>query len=81
MPLHPQAQALLDQLAAAGEVDLTQLPPAAVREVYAQMSLARTPAPVASVSDRSIPGPGGPLGLRIYQPAEGPRSQRFGTPS
>jgi len=73
MSLHPQAQALLDQLAAAGEVDLTQLPPPAVRDVYAQMSLARSPAPVASVSDRSIPGPGGPLGLRIYRPAAGPR--------
>jgi acetyl esterase len=73
MSLHPQAQALLDQLAAAGEVDLTQLPPPAVRDVYAQMSLARSPAPVASVSDRSIRGPGGPLGLRIYRPAAGPR--------
>jgi acetyl esterase len=73
MPLHPQAQALLDQLAAAGEVDLTQLPPPAVRAVYAQMSLARSPEPVAAVADRSISGPGGALGLRIYRSAEGPR--------
>jgi acetyl esterase len=73
MPLHPQAQALLDQLAAAGEVDLTQLPPPAVREVYAQMSLARSPAPVATVSDRSFPGPAGEVPLRIYRPEDGPR--------
>jgi acetyl esterase len=73
MPLHPQSQALLDQLAAAGDVDLTQLPPAAVREVYAQMSLARSPAPVASVADRSFPGPGGDVSLRIYRPQDGPR--------
>jgi acetyl esterase len=73
MPLHPQAQALLDQLAAAGDIDLTQLPAPAVREIYAQMSLSRIPVEIPEVSDRTISGPGGALGLRVYRPEAGAR--------
>jgi len=70
MPLHPQTQALLDEFAKAGAVDLTQLPPAALRQVYAQMSAARTQVPVGSVADRTIPGPAGAIRVRIYTPAK-----------
>ena len=69
MPLHPQTQALLDEFAKAGAIDLTQLPPAAVRQVYAQMSLARTEVAVRSVADRTIPGPAGAIPVRVYVPA------------
>jgi acetyl esterase len=71
MPLHPQTRALLDQFAAAGGFDATQLPVPAVRELYAQMSLAREVEPVASAVDRSVPGPAGEIPLRVYAPAVG----------
>src|SRR5262245_37905880 len=66
MPLHPQVQVMLDQLSAAGMPDLTALPPAAVRQVYAQMSLPRSQVDVASVSDRTLPGPAGAVPVRVY---------------
>jgi acetyl esterase len=70
MALHPQTQALLDEFAKAGAIDLTQLPPAAVRQVYQQMSLPRSaPIEVGSVADRTIPGPAGAIPVRIYTPA------------
>jgi acetyl esterase len=68
MPLHPQAQALLDQFAAAGDLDLTELPPAAVRQLFAQMAPVRPPQPVARVQDRTLPGPSGEIPVRIYAP-------------
>jgi acetyl esterase len=68
MPLHPQTQALLDELAKAGAFDLTTLPPDAVREVYRQMSAARSEVPVGAVADRTIPGPHGPIPIRVYTP-------------
>lgn len=74
MPLHPQAQALLDQLAAAGEVDLTALPVPAVRAIYTQMSAAKGPGLPLDVAERRIAGPdGGEIGLRIYRPLPGAR--------
>jgi acetyl esterase len=68
LPLHAQAQALLDQFAAAGLPDLTQLPPAAVRLAFEQMSPAREPEPVARAEDRTLPGPAGEIPVRIYAP-------------
>ena len=68
MPVHPQTQALLDELAKAGDFDLTTLPPAAMRDVYRQMSLAQSEIPVGAVADRTIPGPNGPIPIRVYTP-------------
>jgi acetyl esterase len=68
MALHPQTQALLDELAKAGDFDLTTLPPAAMRDVYRQMSAARSEVPVGAVADRTIPGPNGPIPIRVYTP-------------
>jgi acetyl esterase len=73
MPLHPQARAMLDQLAAAGSVDLTALPPTVVREVFANLSPPGSPEPVAEVVERALPGPAGEIPVRVYRPAAGGR--------
>ncbi len=67
MPLEPQAQAVLDQMEAMG------LPPAhTVSPEDARTNLnarPRTPGPeMAKVEDRSIPGPGPDIPVRIYTP-------------
>jgi acetyl esterase len=66
MPLHPQTRALLDQFAAAGGFDATQLPVPAVRAMYAQMSAGRPGPEVASLAERSVPGPAGAIPVRVY---------------
>jgi acetyl esterase len=71
MPLHPQTRALLDQFAAAGGFDATQLPVPAVRAMYAQMSVGRPGPEVASIAERSVPGPAGAIAVRVYAPAAG----------
>jgi acetyl esterase len=67
MTLHPQAKSLLDALNAAPAPAPEDLTPAALREQYAALAL---PASVDGVDreDRTIPGPGGALGIRIYRP-------------
>ncbi len=68
MPVHPQFQAMLDQMAAAGGPAMSELPVADARALYRVM---QPPAPqiaVGSVVDRRIPGPGGELPVRIYTP-------------
>jgi len=64
MPVHPQARAVLDQLAALP--DFSTLEPPVARQ------LAAVPGPpgeaVSRVEDREIPGPGGPVPVRIYTP-------------
>ena len=69
MPVHPQAQAFLDQ-AAMGPA-LNELPVPDARAMFdAMAALGGPPEPVASVLDLEIPGPGGPLPLRIYRPSD-----------
>src|SRR5437773_7525477 len=68
MPLHPQAQALLDQMAAlaAGQ------PPPTLAQRRAGVGRASPTAiplePVAAVEDRRIDGPNGEVPIRIYRP-------------
>jgi acetyl esterase len=70
MPLHPQAQALLDQLKALGGPQLHELPPPQARELAKMLgTLHGPPAAVARVENRTIPGPGGALPIRMYTPA------------
>jgi acetyl esterase len=66
MALDPQAQAVLDQLAALGIPDFTTLEPQAAR----QLSNVPPPSPpeVASVQDRTIPGPAGEIRIRVVTP-------------
>jgi acetyl esterase/lipase len=69
MPLDPQAQSLLEQMKAMGFVYTPELTVSRARELV-QAMLAVRPAgePVASVEDRLIPGPAGPIPIRIYTP-------------
>lgn len=69
MPIDPQAQALLDQMAAAGAPPLrAQSVKDARLGVAAFAQLGGEPEPVGDVEHRSIPGPNGPIPGRIYTP-------------
>jgi acetyl esterase len=67
MPLDPQVKALLDQMA--GLPRLEELSVADARnQVERRIAVNLPTVAVASVLNRSIPGPGGDLPLRIYTP-------------
>lgn len=77
MPLEPATQAIVDHMAAAGPVDFSLLTPDAFRRLFREslgaLDHAGAPAEVAGVEDVTIPGPAGPLRLRIYRPTgDGP---------
>jgi len=68
MPLDRQTQALVDQLAAVGRPQINTMPPEQARRIaFAAFTPAQVEA-VAHVEDRKIPGPAGPLAIRIYRP-------------
>jgi acetyl esterase len=68
MPVDPQIQALLDL--GSGVPATNTLSVADARAQYeARIALMAPPAAVAAVTERTIPGPGGELRLRIYRPA------------
>ena len=67
MPLDPQVKALLDQMT--GLPPFEQLSVADARkQVESRIAVNLPTLPVASVVNRSIPGPGGDLPVRIYTP-------------
>lgn len=70
--LHPYHQAIIDANRAAGRPYFHQLSPAAARELL-RAGIAAAPKPtdlpdLASVTNREIEGPLGPIAVRIYQP-------------
>lgn len=72
MPLHPDARASMEARDKAGVKSVEQLSVAdarfqAVRVIYLQ----GMPEPVHRIEDRHIPGPFGPIPLRLYWPGEG----------
>ncbi len=71
MPIDPQAQVVLDQMAALGLAALDTLSPEDARR---QSELRRASAPpgdpVHHVENRTIPGPGGEIPVRIYRPSD-----------
>jgi len=70
MPLDPQAKALLDQFAAMGGQPLSSMSVADARRMMEALSTMRgAPQPIASATDRRIPGPAGEIPVRIYTPA------------
>jgi acetyl esterase len=72
MPLDPQAQALLEQMAASGMPPLSGQDVATAREaVLAFAQLGGDPESVSRVEDRRIPGTDGTIPVRIYTPAGG----------
>ena len=70
MPVHPQIQQVIDALAASDFRAIHEQTPAEVRTQYERMIEARgvVPAPVGAVEDRSIPGAGGEIPVRVYRP-------------
>jgi acetyl esterase/lipase len=69
MPLDPQAQALLEQMAASNMPERDTLTPEEVRaNMRAMVGVLGEGEPVARVEDRVIPGPAGPIPARIYTP-------------
>ena len=69
MPLDPQAQAFIQQLEAMGAPPLNTLEPAVAREAMAGLGeMGGAPEPVASIVNRTIPGPLGDIPVRIYTP-------------
>jgi len=78
MPLHAQAKAVLDQIAAQGGPPLEQMTPAEIRASRAETAeafaaLAGPLQPVAHLENRSIPGPAQAIPIRVYRTESGPR--------
>jgi acetyl esterase len=70
MPLHPQAVKFLSQLAALKLPPTEESTPAEARDwMRASIPGLGPPEAVASVEDRSIPGPAGKISVRIYRSA------------
>lgn len=71
MPFDPQFQALYDQRSAQGVRPLYSmtLEEARAADLAAIQADAGEPEPVAEVIDATVPGPDGPLPIRVYRPA------------
>src|SRR5437764_14106943 len=70
MPLDPQAQALLDQIAASGAPPLTDMSPVDARQFMEALNAAGGPGPdLPSVEDVTIAATDGPIMARVYRPA------------
>jgi acetyl esterase len=71
MPLDPQVAAMRERAAAAGTPPLYTLSidEARAADLAAIQAAAGTGEPVHSVDNREIPGPDGPLPIRIYRPS------------
>ena len=74
MGLDPRARAFLAWLDLIGWPRLAERSPAQARRDVRNLAAATSRMEsVAKVADRTIPGPGGPLPLRIYTPRHGRR--------
>ena len=70
MALHPQAKVVLDQMAALGAPPLHTQEPAAVREANRAVPPAIAGATMAAQEDRTVPGSGGEIPIRVYRPTD-----------
>lgn len=69
MALDPQCKAFLDMLAAGGGPPIEQLPVAEARAAsMAMIPLGCPEQPVARLENRTLPGPRGPIPVRLYHP-------------
>ena len=78
MPVTPEVQSFLDTLVAMGMPPTHEQTPAEVREGYRALSAMTSTVDVGRVTDRTIPGPGGDIPVRVYEPAGGPATARPG---
>ncbi|WP_077211636.1 alpha/beta hydrolase [Bacillus dakarensis] len=73
MALDPQVKFLLEQMEAAGAPPMNTLTPEEARQGTDLRALAGEPEEVGKVENRTIPGPGGEIPVRIYTPqGQGP---------
>lgn len=71
MPLDPQCQDFLNAVAAMEIPGFAEMTPEECRQAVAGFTMMMgEPEAVARVEDRNIPGPGGPVPVRIFTPAE-----------
>lgn len=71
MALDPQAKLLIELSQAAGLPDIHTLTPTEARAHYDLRTSGLEPtSTIGDVIDRTIPGPGGDLGIRIYRPVD-----------
>jgi acetyl esterase len=71
MSLDPQAKSFLDTIAGFGGPPLEQLPLAEARKVpLGMIEFGGPEESVAEVQNRTIPGPGGPIAVRVYRPVK-----------
>jgi acetyl esterase len=68
MALDRHVKDLLDQMAALKAPKLWELGPQAARAAMKMSIFRKNDTPIGKVEDRTIPGPGGELALRIYTP-------------
>ncbi len=68
MPLDPQAKALLEVMNSAETPDIATLEPAVVRQLFSTIGPEAAVQEVGKVENRTIPGPAGPVPVRIYTP-------------
>jgi acetyl esterase len=73
MALHPKCKEFLDQLAAMGGKPLHEMTPAEARSMALPPELAGPEQSVHRVENRTIPGPAGPIPIRVYTPIPAPR--------
>ncbi|HEX4618655.1 MAG TPA: alpha/beta hydrolase fold domain-containing protein, partial [Steroidobacteraceae bacterium] len=79
MPLDPRAQRFLERLAAANPQSALALTVAARRAALADLlGMSAAPTPIQQVEDRPLPGPAGPIPVRIYTPADSPAARASG---
>ena len=71
MPLDPALAAVLEQLNASEGPKLHEVSPAEARVFFESMKMPSPETPMTSVEDRSFPGPGGDVAVRIYKPIAG----------
>ena len=71
MAIDPDTQAVLNMIRLAGRPPFEALTPAEAREAMlaSRKILAPEPEDVAECRDTSVPGPLGPIGLRLYRPS------------
>src|SRR5260370_13509034 len=75
MPVDPQVRTLLEQLAASGTPGLEQLSVTEARELMASLAPLTGPLEeVAAVEDIAVPGPHGPMAVRLYRPTGAARA-------
>ena len=77
MPLHPQMKELMDRRVALGLPSNLDVTPEEARanSIAGRLAIPSDQEPVGEISERTIPGPGSDLPIRIYRPAtDGPHS-------